>query len=212
MNWACNLMQKSLRELSLLKVLFMSYDNLINRDDLAEAKSMRLDQSSLWLATLVKQLPNFNSKIPFEVQVQINVLSENSVKDLALRVQIQLKACFICSRCAESFTFSIEHSMDVIYKEALESQFSQKERVLSSEELDTYFYVKRPDTSLWLDLQELLNDSLNLAVPETLNPDVEGVSAFHLCAMADLKLADADAESELTRNSPFAVLESLKIQ
>ncbi|MBP9707605.1 MAG: DUF177 domain-containing protein [Oligoflexales bacterium] len=190
----------------------MSYDILFNRDDLAQLKSMRLDQSSVWLAQLVTQLPNFNKKNEFEVLARLTVLSENSLGDLELRVQIQLKACFLCSRCAESFVFSIEHSMDVIYKEALESQFSQKERVLSSEELDTYFYVKRPDTSLCLDLQELLNDALNLAVPETLNPDVDGVSAFHLCANADLKIADEKDVEDLTRNSPFAVLESLKIQ
>ena len=109
-----------------------------------------------------------------------------------------------CSRCAEAIPWPINETIDVSFRPAKSRDnadlqaHSQKEYLLSREDLDEYV-MERGE----LDLEELINDTVQMTIPLQTVPVVQGESGASNCGICGIDL-DQDQVYGDTPVSDFA--------
>jgi len=132
-------------------------------------------------------------------------------KDLAGFVQVAGQVTFDpfldCSRCSENILWPISESIDVIFRPATgepPAAGGGREVNLTKEDLDQYVIEEGT-----IDIESLLNDVVQTAIPINTVKLTEDGSA---CSICGLTVADdrVYGEGKPVRESPFAVLKNLK--
>jgi uncharacterized metal-binding protein YceD (DUF177 family) len=116
-------------------------------------------------------------------------LTPNTAGFVRVKGEISYTPLVDCSRCAEAIPWPINETIDVMFRPAKSRDnadlqaHSQKEYLLSREDLDDYVMDKGE-----LDLEELINDTVQMTIPLQTVPVVQGESGSSNCGICGIDL------------------------
>lgn len=110
-----------------------------------------------------------------------------------------------CSRCNEPIEWPISPKFQISYRQSPTQSMERREVDLEADELDHYF-LKAGDM---LDIDELVNDQVNLAIPTRTIKVSERGSDCGVC-LQPLGTDAVYTEGETASQSPFSILSTLK--
>lgn len=175
----------------------------LSTNDICPRYDLHITGDEPWLARLYADFPVTTGPAP-KLTADLHFLAEEG-DSIRATGRVRYAPMVGCSRCDHPIPRSIDAPVDVrFYPEGVNEQ--PREKNLSRADLDAY-YIQ--DYSL--DIEELINDTVQTALPTTILDTNESDGLCKTC-QAEVAAGEAIGGQEAAKpTSPFAVLKGLKL-
>ena len=172
-------------------------------ENLDKVTTVNLTGDEPWIAQIANILHQGEGSATARISGQIE-LRKDSAGFVYGKGHFSHTPILSCSRCAKDVPWPMDVAVNVTWRPPFEGS-TPRELSLSAEDLDVYFIENGE-----LDLEELVNDALQCAVPSRVLKTVEGSDDD--CGVCGINLSDdlVAGKHDDSSNSPFAILKNLK--
>lgn len=167
---------------------------------------LQLEGNEAWLKTIydLYQRPGAGAK-PLTGSIRLH---EEAAGSYLVTGSLAMTAVMPCDLCGQTLPCDLEISIDVRYLPAVTNML-EREKNLSRSDLDAYFIEDEE-----IDLETLLNDSINDALPTRLVHDQKDGKS---CVERDQSLGGDETGDKVwtskdEKDSPFAALKDVKLR
>lgn len=174
-------------------------------NDIAPERRIIISGDEPWLQAIYDDFPTESEKPKLTGELRLAL--EEGTGGVHVTGKLAYAPMVDCSRCCLAIAWPLDLNIDARFlPEAANA--SPKEKNLSRDELDAYDLQGHE-----MDLEELINDSVQTALPTSLVPVSEDGDSCQVCN-ADLRndrLYGSDTEDQDKVLSPFAALKNVKL-
>lgn len=175
---------------------------LILRDDLFLERNIVIDGSETWLEPIYAAFTQWGGKQDSIITGTIQT-NRDDYGFVTVRGRVSYEPKLPCSRCSDPLTWPINKTISAEFR-PFNSELPQ-DHDLSRDELDYYYLDEKGNLSLF----EIVNDTLQLALPDRLIKLAEDGQHCSVCLVkvCDQKVLSTSGDDEA--NNPFAKLKDL---
>jgi len=172
---------------------------LLQLHTLSSPHLVKLVSAEPWLQPLAADLaPSNPATANIQGEITLRTTSAGFVHASGLITATAVQAC---SLCGENVTLALSASVTATYRPPYEGD-TPKDMSLVTEDLDVYF-IERDG----INLEVLVNDALQCAIPYQITCETSGLSP---CDNGHLPSEKSSTGARYGENSPFAILKTIK--